>query len=298
MILNVYGPELLLNATEKDDFVKQIKNIEKIRRRRERRQTGGAGTEDNDEEMDEDVQSTFTTADTVKADTIFDILEDTDDEEEKEKRPKETVGVNVFLNENDDEIIDLLDRDTYIQKLSTKEKTNEKRVKIETPKKDDTFQMAKDGRIVIVNIDKKRKRYNSEMFEDNNEDARKNRDDEENDEVIMEQQEDNRTVVASTYKPGGAGIHRTTIVSNTYKPGGSGIHRSMAHSQAMSYVSNAAQSSSGGGKKQKRSDDKKKGDKFEPYAYVPLRNKGRKNGLKSILKKNVKGKKASNKKSK
>lgn len=44
--------------------------------------------------------------------------------------------------------------------------------------------------------------------------------------------------------------------------------------------------------KVKRSDEKKKGDKFEPYAYVPLRNKDRKNGLKSILKKkNDKGKK-------
>uniref|UniRef100_A0A914Z5N7 Ribosomal RNA-processing protein 12-like conserved domain-containing protein n=1 Tax=Panagrolaimus superbus TaxID=310955 RepID=A0A914Z5N7_9BILA len=273
VLVERYGPELLLNATDKDDFVKQIKNIEKIRRRRERRQNGTIAEED--EEMDEDAQSTFTTADTVKADTIFDILEDTDDEdeEEKEKRPKKAAD-NVFLNEYEDEIVDLLDRDAVIQKLSTKEKSSEKRVKIEIPKKDDTFQMAKDGRIVIINIDKKRKRYNSEMFEDNEDarDARKNRDDEA-DEVVLEQQEDNRTVVASTYKPGGHGIHR-----------------SVAHSQAMSYVSNAAQSSSG--KKQKRSDEKKKGDKFEPYAYVPLRNKGRKNGLKSILKKNNKGKKS------
>ena len=272
VLVERYGPELLLNATDKDDFVKQIKNIEKVRRRRERRQQsdGAAG---DDESMDEDAQSTFTTANTVKADTIFDILEDTDDEgAEEEKRPKKAASsMSVFLNEEDDEIVDLLDRDAVIQKLSTKERPHgsEKRVKIETPKKDDTFQMAKDGRIVIVNIDKKRKRYNSEMFEDNDE-GRKNREEEEVDEVVMEQQEDNATVVASTYKPGGRGIHR-----------------SVAHSQAMSMVSNAT---SAPGKKFKRSDEKKKGDKFEPFAYVPLRNKGRKNGLKSILKKKNKDK--------
>jgi ribosomal RNA-processing protein 12 len=273
VLVDRYGPELLLNATDKDDFVKQIKNIEKIRRRRERKQTGGAAEED--EEMDDDVQSTFTNANTVKADTIFDILEDTDDEdaEEKEKRPKKAAdNMSVFLNEEEDEIVDLLDRDAIIQKLSTKDKSSEKRVKIEMPKKDDTFQIAKDGRIVIVNIDKKRKRYNSEMFEEND-DTRRNQENDDEDEVVMEQQEDNRTVVASTYKPGGHGIHRP-----------------VAHSQAMSYIGNSSVAS---GKKHKKSDEKKKGDKFEPYAYVPLRNKGRKNGLKSILKKNnTKGKKA------
>lgn len=70
-------------------------------------------------------------------------------------------------------------------------------------------------------------------------------------------------------------------MASTYKPGGRGIHRQTAHSEAMSYVSNATTTNG----KAKKSDHKKKGDKFEPYAYIPLRNKGRSNGLKSILKK-------------
>jgi len=256
VLVDRYGHELLVNATDKDDFVKQIKHIAKMKRRKERR---AAGMQSEEDEGDDEIQSTFTTANTVKADTIFDILEDSDEEGDEEKI-KSFDNKSTLLNEDEDEVVDLLDRDTYIQKLSAVDSRIKKKVTIEAPKKDETFRVDKQGRIMIVNIDKKRKRYNSEMFEDDEEVEAKSVEDE----VAEEQKEDIHSVVASTYKPGGRGIHRQT-----------------AHSEAMSYVSNATTTNG----KAKKSDHKKKEDKFEPYAYIPLRNKGRSNGLKSILKK-------------
>lgn len=54
----------------------------------------------------------------------------------------------------------------------------------------------------------------------------------------------------------------------------------------MSVISNATVPKNG---KPKKGDAKKKEDKYEPYAYIPLRSKERANGLKSIMKK-TKGK--------
>lgn len=189
---NRYGSELLLNATKKDDFVKQIKHIAKMKRRKERH---AAGLQPLPEDAEDDAVSAFTMANTVKADTIFDILEDSDDEDEN--KIKSYDNMSTFLNEDEDDVVDLLDRETYIQKLSAdgSRSKNTKKVKIETPRKDDTFKVDKEGRIMIVNIDKKRKRYNSEMFEDL-EDVDKKDDEDEEDELEREQKEDIRSVVS------------------------------------------------------------------------------------------------------
>uniref|UniRef100_A0A7E4VCP7 NUC173 domain-containing protein n=1 Tax=Panagrellus redivivus TaxID=6233 RepID=A0A7E4VCP7_PANRE len=264
VLVDRYGPEMLINNTDNEDFLKQIKNISKIKRRRENKTT--SGPQSGDVEMEEDdTQSTFTSANTVKADTIFDILEDSDDEDMAEHKPKKAAdSMSVFLHEDEDEIVDLLDRDTIIQRLSTKDpRAAPKKVQIDETHKDNAFTVNKEGKIVIVNIDKKRKRYNSEMFEDDDKRANVEEDD-----VALEEHEDNATVVASTYRPGGKGIHRASAAPKSV----------VSNAMSVATTTNGKKKAGGG-------DGKKKGDKFEPYAYIPLRNKGRKDGLKTILKK-------------
>uniref|UniRef100_A0A1I7X9F1 NUC173 domain-containing protein n=1 Tax=Heterorhabditis bacteriophora TaxID=37862 RepID=A0A1I7X9F1_HETBA len=134
--------------------------------------------------------------------------------------------------------------------------------------KDGGFKITKNGKMIIISddIDEKRGRKRKNGLDDldddmPNEDKRKREDsDAESDEYEDSDDGAGKSTVRSTM----------SRVSG-WRPGGQGIHRNIA-------------SSSEDKNKRENGDSKKKGQKLQPYAYVPLRKKGTQKDIRKILK--------------
>ncbi|MFH4975150.1 hypothetical protein AB6A40_001859 [Gnathostoma spinigerum] len=273
-LVDRYGFEILLKHTSKSDWVKQLKAIEKIRRRKERRALGlnGIGGDvESDFGEEGDIRSLSTkSSKTARADTILDLLENTDDEndsgvdadDEKRSRSGRLKSNSVWLKEGgEDDMIDLLDRNAMIEKITTTKpaapsakKTNA----VSENKKDNTFggfKLTEDGRLIIDDLDSlsnKKRRHDAKLLEDEEVEKRRRTDSEKDN----DESDSDDTETVSTRKirwmPGGSGIHRDTSTGGL-KPS--------QHAK--------------NGRKKGHGDVKKKGAKFQPYAYVPLRRKGK-----------------------
>ncbi|TKR81770.1 hypothetical protein L596_015593 [Steinernema carpocapsae] len=244
------GAEVSRN-TAKPEWLKQIKNIEKAARRKVREANGGGDADMSEDEDDsDDGRSGVSNARTANADTILGLLEDSDEEPSDDetggpagmRRAPKTAG-SVWLREGDDEnMMDLLDQKSLIEKVTTSKPVNPEDRKRKEIKLPEEFKFDKKGRLVIEEIlDKKplvsRKRRAGDDIEDSDNDS----------DAGSEDKQDDKKSVAKSYKSGGVGIHR--------KIGGgdSRAQQKPKFSKAMKV--------------------KKPGNKsnLQPYEYIPLR---------------------------
>ncbi|PIO74341.1 NUC173 domain protein [Teladorsagia circumcincta] len=276
VLVSKFGVDVLLKYTNKPEWVKQLRNIEKINRRKERQVSGGGSAKDSDEESSE--AGSRMTARTAGADTILKILEDSDasesDAEGELAEMKSRTG-SVWLKDDTDmgELTDLLDRKSMILKVTTTDPAQlaKRKAKLMEKKKQESgFRISKDGKLVIVDSDdenegKRKRRKRGGDLDDLDDDFpvenKKKRDD---DDMETDSEDDNKNVKNVSAK------HSTVSGASTWRPGGQGIHRDT--------------SVKGVKKRPAKSSGDKKNQKLQPYAYVPLRQKGVKQDLVKVLK--------------
>ncbi|KAK6022486.1 hypothetical protein OSTOST_11815 [Ostertagia ostertagi] len=277
-----FGVDVLLKYTNKPEWVKQLRNIEKINRRKERQISGGGNAKDSDEESSE--AGSRMTARTAGADTILKLLEDSDasesDGEGEIAEMKSRTG-SVWLKDDTDmgELTDLLDRKSMILKVTTTDPAQVAKRKaklMEKKKQESGFRISKDGKLVIVDsgefnqnlmmrMKRKRKRRKragdlDDMDDDFPVENKKKKDD---DDMETDSEDDDKNVKKSAK-------HSTVSGASTWRPGGQGIHRDT--------------SVKSGKKRPAKGSSDKKNQKLQPYAYVPLRQKGVKQDLVKVLK--------------
>ncbi|XGW10703.1 hypothetical protein V3C99_012312 [Haemonchus contortus] len=269
-----FGVNVLLKYTSKPEWVKQLRNIEKINRRKERQASGGGNAKDSDEENSE--AGSRMTARTAGADTILKLLEDSDASEsdgEGELAEMKSRTGSVWLKDDADmgEMTDLLDRKSMILKVTTTDPAQlaKRKAKLVEKKKQDTgFKISKDGKLVIVDSDddneqKRKRRKRGGDLEDLDDDfPLENKKKKDDSDMETDSEDDNKNIKSAK--------HSTVSGASTWRPGGQGIHRDTSVK-------------SGKNRSVKGSGDKKN-QKLQPYAYVPLRQKGAKQDLVKVLK--------------
>uniref|UniRef100_A0A0R3S397 NUC173 domain-containing protein n=1 Tax=Elaeophora elaphi TaxID=1147741 RepID=A0A0R3S397_9BILA len=283
VLVDRYGVEVLMIRTNKLDWTKQLKAIAKIRlvfeafsstRRRERR--NGTELRNINGGQDHDVVSVATSARTAGGDTILNMLCDTDSENEiemdRESIGGRTRGSSIWLkNDDDEDMMDLLDRNKVLKKIATtrsdllKNKKSQELNNNDNDKCTNGFKVTKDGRIIIENLDidqhDKRKRKQLAKLLDMPEKKMKT-DSESNSDSDSDY--DNSKVInknKSGWKSGGKGIHRNVCKSST-----------------------GATSDNEFLKRRAAGDVRKKSEKYEPYAYIPIHKRRRgKNELKMLI---------------
>lgn len=278
VLVGRFGVEVLAKSTDKSDWLKQLKAIDKLRRRKQNKLAAVTSTSQNIDLEDEETSTVPTisaaSARTAAADTILDMLEDSDKENsssefssEDERRSKSgrSKAGSVWLKVDDDEeVLDLLDKNTVIEHVVTTKpfKPGKPSSKSETGK-EDAFKLTKDGRLIISDLDelikRGKKRRRDEDFFASSEDVStgkkyklrsENKDVESENELDESEDEELGKSKVGKYKAGGKGIHRDLTAT------------SVSHSRNKS-----SKLRKGGG------DAQKKGAKYEPYAYLPLRRK-------------------------
>uniref|UniRef100_A0A182QJL6 Uncharacterized protein n=1 Tax=Anopheles farauti TaxID=69004 RepID=A0A182QJL6_9DIPT len=269
---------------------KRLKKIRKDMARAKRNKQEQGGNEGEDEKGDEEPD--FITELQKKSLTIDDILEDSDSDsgvEDEGKRRQKRKGLDTYIKESEDAIVDLADLDA-IGKITTNEPMEESskdRAESSKSGKDENrgFKTAADGRLIIEDI---------EDYSDSDEDpdeavgfaekAKKriyDENDSDDSELEQEDYEPNpdddgppsrkrKAIDALSARSGMSGK------SSRYMAGGKGIHRPTAASVKSGYSSKSnrtAKSNATTGKEYRSknaSGDMLKKGKHEPYAYVPL----------------------------
>ncbi|XP_050071792.1 RRP12-like protein [Anopheles maculipalpis] len=302
---------------------KRLKKIRKDlgRAKRNMQERGGkdAAEEEEDDEPD------FANELQKKSLTIDDILADSDSDSgvEDERKGRKKKGMDTYIKETEDSIVDLADLDA-IGKITTNEpmdvsSKNQPRAGTSKQRKDENrgFKTAADGRLIIKDVedysdsdedpdeavgyvDKSKKRI---YDEDDSDDSQAERD-EPNPEDDGPSSRKRKALDVLSARSGMSGT------SNRYVAGGKGIHRPVASSVKSGYSSKTnrtAKSNASTGaeyRAKKAAGDMLKKGKHEPYAYVPLsrnslnRRKRAKNAgqFKSIVKSARKGAAAGSKK--
>ncbi|VDL70679.1 unnamed protein product [Nippostrongylus brasiliensis] len=270
-----FGVDVLLKYTSKTEWVKQMKNIEKMNRRKERQAKGGSKAEDSDDENTSDVGSRLSSK-TAGADTILKLLEDSDASEsdgEAELAERRSRAGSIWLKEDNDmgDSTDLLDRKSIILKVTTSDPAQlaKRRAKLLERKKEKEsgFKISKDGKLIVIDDDddgQKRKRKKRGDIDDDLDDDdvfanKKRKDDYDSD---SDSDDDQKQAKQSSKKS-------TVSGASTWRPGGQGIHRDTSKS-----VKNRPTKGNG----------EKKKPNVQPYAYIPLRQKGAKQDLVKVLK--------------
>ncbi|CAG9529542.1 unnamed protein product [Cercopithifilaria johnstoni] len=283
VLVDAYGVEVLMTRTNKLDWTKQLKAIAKIRRRRGHRNGTKARNIDIIGEQDHDVVSVASSARTAGADTILNMLCDTDDEDEvemdRESIGGRTRGNSIWLkNDDDEDMMDLLDRNKILGKIATTRPNLLKAKKLKKLNDNDNdkcssgFKMAKDGRLIIENLDTnqqdKRKRKQFAKLLDMP-DKKMKRDSDSNSDSDSDY--DNNSRIINKNKSG-------------RKIGGKSIHRNVCKSSTGITFDNEFS------KRRAAEDVRKKSEKYEPYVYIPINKRKRgKNELKMLIKGRKKG---------
>lgn len=278
VLIDRYGVEVLMIRTNKLDWIKQLKAIAKIRRRRERRNRTEAHNMSIDGCQDQDIVSVASSARTAGADTVLNMLCDADSESEveidRESIGGRTRGSSMWLkNDDDDEnMMDLLDRNKILKKIATSRSGLLKDKKLQeinengNDKSSSSFEVAKDGRIIIENLDidqqDKRKRKQRIKLLDMP-DKKMRRDSGSKNDSDSDCDSNSKTINDKYgWKPGGKGIHRNVCKSFT------GITSSNEFLR-----------------RRTAGDTRKKNEKYEPYMYIPINKRRRgKNEMKRLLK--------------
>uniref|UniRef100_A0A182VYK1 Uncharacterized protein n=1 Tax=Anopheles minimus TaxID=112268 RepID=A0A182VYK1_9DIPT len=310
------------NDEETHKRLKKIrKDLARAKRNKQDREGKDAAEAEDDDEPDfaGDLQK--------KSLTIDDILADSDSdsgvEDERKGRAKKK-GVDTYIKESEDTIVDLADLDA-IGKITTNEpmegsSKDQSRAGSSKQRKDENrgFKTASDGRLIINDIedysdsdedpdealgyeDKSKKRI---YDEEDSEDSQAEQEFEPNAEDDGPSSRKRKAIDALSARSGMSGT------SSRYVAGGKGIHRPTAASVKSGYSSKSnrtAKSNASTGaeyRTKKASGDMLRKGKHEPYAYVPLsrnslnRRKRAKNAgqFKSIVKGARKGAAAGSKK--
>ncbi|EYC28507.1 hypothetical protein Y032_0007g3262 [Ancylostoma ceylanicum] len=279
-----FGVDVLLKYTSKPDWVKQMRNIEKINRRKERQINNEASAKDSDDEGGSEAVSRLTSR-TAGADTILKLLEDSDTSDsggEDDIAEMRSRTGSIWLKEDTDmgDATDLLDRKSMLLKVTTSDPAQlaKKKAKALEKKKskESGFKITKDGKLIIVDSDeekeqkrKTRKRRNG--LDDLDDDFPREEKKKKKSDIGEGSDSDDDDDDSENVNPKSVA---KSAISGTSKwcPGGKGIHRDTS-------------SKEGPGRPAKSSgDSKKKGRKLQPYAYVPLRQKGGKQSLVKVLK--------------
>uniref|UniRef100_A0A0N5B150 NUC173 domain-containing protein n=1 Tax=Syphacia muris TaxID=451379 RepID=A0A0N5B150_9BILA len=283
--------EVLAKSTTKVEWLKQLKAIEKLRRRKQYRFTDNGQLEVDDD--DSEVASTSAiTSRTATADTVLDMLEDSDKEnsgseagsvdgdDRRSRAGHSRVGSMWLKADDDDEVLDLLDKDTVVSHVvTTKPFRPDRHVEEGTAKKNESFALTKDGRLIIDDFDElakrgKKRRRDGDLFdlgEDEDSDKKSKPNSRVND--AGDSDEDEVSDDEDFQKARSIFLY-FCLTSKKYKPGGGGIHRDTTATGFGSKVGRlkTTRLRKAGG------DAKKKGAKYEPYAYLPLHGrKGQKN---------------------
>ncbi|KAK0406044.1 hypothetical protein QR680_018336 [Steinernema hermaphroditum] len=240
------GAEVARNTT-KPEWLKQLKNIEKLARKKARQQNGEVDMSEDEDESD-DERSAVSSTRTAGADTILGLLDDSDEEPSDDetgipggmRRAPKTAG-SVWLREGDDDnMMDLLDKKSLIEKVTTSKPVNADDKKPREIKLPEEFKFDKKGRLVIEEIlekpKKSRKRPALDDFEESDGES----------DADSDAKQDDKKSVAKSYKSGGVGIHRKLGSGNDSK-------QKPKHSRPMK-------------KPVKKSN-------IQPYEYIPLRKK-------------------------
>ncbi|XP_058117095.1 RRP12-like protein [Anopheles ziemanni] len=320
-----FGPLEIIQLVPGNDegTHKRLKRIRKDMARAKRNKELQKGKGGDDDDDDEEPQDDFGSHLQKKSLTIDDILEDSDSdsdsgvEDEKKSRQKKKKGLETFIKESEDNIVDLADLDA-IGKITTNQPMEEDQP-IAGPSKQRKdpnrgFKTDAQGRLLIKDI---------EDYSDSDEDpdeavgyadkAKKRAYDQESSDEDGEQEQlepnadddgpssrKRKAIDALSARSGMSGA------SSRYVAGGKGIHRPVAASVKSGYSGKSgrsqrtAKSNVSTGveyRSKKASGDMLKKGKHEPYAYVPLsrnslnRRKRAKNAgqFKSIVKSARKG---------
>ncbi|VDP14885.1 unnamed protein product, partial [Onchocerca flexuosa] len=261
VLVDRYGAEILIARTNKLDWIKQLKAIAKIRltilyyrRRQKHRNVKEVRNANIYEEQDHDVVSTAASARTAGADTILNMLCDSDSENEAETDHESiggrTRGSSIWLkNDGDEDMMDLLDRNKVLKNIATT-RSNLLEDKKSQELNNNDFKLAKDGRLIIENLD------------------------------IDQQDKRKRKQLARLLDMPDKKLKKNSDSKND----SDSIHRNLCKSSTDTTSANEFSKRRGAGAISKKS------KKYEPYIYVPInKRRVEKNELKTLIKGTKKG---------
>jgi len=264
-----YGHDLVTSLVPKSDLTthKRLKNIRKEGARKDREGDDGGDSGDDDDDQFNIIPGREKTMEELLADSSDDEFYDDEIEnkaETKKKKSKAKKSEGAYIQEGD-EVLDLLSSDAA-QKITTTKPTSAAALEARQTKKKakkDEFKMSSDGKLIISEdmlVDK----GDSDSDDGNhNSKNKKNKnfaegsDDEEDtfENLVATKKRKIGTESGSTKSR----MSASTKAASSYKPGGSGIHRPLA--PGSEYKSKKA-----------RGDVKLKG-KPDPFAYIPMSHK-------------------------
>ncbi|CAD5211446.1 unnamed protein product [Bursaphelenchus okinawaensis] len=258
LLIDLVGVEVLCKyANKQQGWIKFLRKLDKTRRKK----LGDKSLPSSSRSMvngEDDGATVVSESRTIKADSIFQLLEDSDDEGEPETEEKMERRSAVWIRENveeDDDVVDLLDRKSVLNKI-VMEKPKETQVVDNKKKSAKGFRFAADGRFVIDDEDEVDKKKKKDELSDS--------DESDNEEMELDEGNKSRVTFAKTKSILGS------EVASEYTTGGKGIHRNLRGTLK-------------GGVNKKS--EVKGGKKVEPYAYIPLGQRhGRKLGIKNVVK--------------
>ncbi|CAI4228562.1 unnamed protein product [Auanema sp. JU1783] len=265
VLVDKFGGEVLEKFTKKDEWLKQIKNIQKIKRRKAAKASGQQVEPDSDDDGTSAIGSRVSSTRTANADTILELLEDSEDEDDSEKflETRSRAG-SVWLKEDQGgEAVDLLDTEHLLSKATTNDPALQARrnAKMLEKKKETGFKFTKAGKIVILDdeMESESRRKRRSDFDALDADmpaaqGKKRKDDSD----AESDYEDSDSDDGKSKK-----AKSTVSTASSYKPGGKGIHRDL---------------------KQKGKKKEKKQGNVQPYAYISLKDKAAKGDIRKILK--------------
>uniref|UniRef100_A0A914E8V8 Ribosomal RNA-processing protein 12-like conserved domain-containing protein n=1 Tax=Acrobeloides nanus TaxID=290746 RepID=A0A914E8V8_9BILA len=252
ILVEKFSKENLERFVTDANWLKVIKNADKKLNKRRKRTTSLDENQMEDEETVSRVTTATSRISKTKTDALFDILDSDDEDEGLLKKSKG--AKSILLKEGDeDDLVEMLDRNSVIHNIAMSVVSSKINKKDMPKKKDqDIFKFTKDGRLIISDVDdvKAKKKLKKSILDDS---------DEEEEQAKLNV----KNKAKSRIDDDGSDFETKTL--SKYMPGGKGIHRELS---------------------QKTSDHRKKDERFEPYAYIPLRKKANQKGaLRSILKK-------------
>lgn len=236
-------PYELVKKYVPEQFQKQLNNVRKALQRYEKQKTLGYQKSTHDD-PDDDVISGITGL--SKPETIADLLRDTDDENDdkpdfdRKSKKSHKKSDQIFLKQDDDdEILDLLDKKSVRSVQNTTSRT------LKSMKhKNHGFELDDTGRIVVVDLEEKEKpelgKRKTEYIDVDDKSGLKRK----------------KTGLVDDDVDGDSDLDDALH----YRPGGSGIHRDTKEEESVKWPK----------KKKTQGDVTKKGCKVQPYSYIPL----------------------------
>ncbi|KYN06248.1 PREDICTED: RRP12-like protein [Cyphomyrmex costatus] len=263
-LIRKYGIEPISSMIPISDIIlhKRLKNINKIenakKKKRELERARKLQEQNSDEEFDAKRRPKSIEEILADSDEEFDVMEN---EQEKKRNKKRTSKKDAWIQESEDNIVDLADPAAARNITTTQPVSNPKILERKT--KDRGFPTAPDGRLIIrddnekdSDVERSNKKRKTSFLQNDSED-----DYVEDDVSVV------TTKTASKKRKYSESVLDVMSLksqsTSKYRAGGSGIHRSLKMRKIDSQPGSEYRATKA------RGDIKKKG-KPDPYAYVPL----------------------------